>query len=259
MTARSSARRDNPDARMSLADHLREFRKRLMLAAAGILVGMVAGWLLYPLVFETLQAPILEIAERNDALVTVNFSGLASALDMQVKVSLLLGVVISAPWWLYQLWAFVAPGLRSTERKYTVGFLGAAIPLFFAGVVAASWVFPKASEILISFTPEGSSNLLDAQTFLTFWMRLVLAFGLAFVFPVVMVALTWTGIVRARTWLGGWRWAVMIIALSAAVLTPTPDAVTMLVMAVPMVILYFVAIGVGLLRERSVARRGASV
>ncbi|MDN4486671.1 twin-arginine translocase subunit TatC [Demequina sp. SYSU T00039] len=240
---------------MSLADHLREFRKRLILAAIGIALGMVAGWFLYTPVFEGLQAPVLAVAERNDALVTVNFSGVATALDMQLKVSVLLGVVISAPWWLYQLWAFVAPGLKRTERRYTIGFLGAAIPLFFSGVVLAWWVFPKAIDILISFTPEGAANLLDAQTFMTFAMRLVIAFGLAFVFPVVMIALTWVGVVKARTWLKGWRWAVFLIFLAAAILTPTPDAVTMLFMAGPMVALYFAAVGVGLARERAVRRR----
>ncbi|WP_062386799.1 twin-arginine translocase subunit TatC [Demequina iriomotensis] len=242
---------------MSLADHLREFRKRLILSAVGIIVGMVGGWLLYPAIFESLLDPIVSIAERDDSLVTVNFSGVASALDMQIKVSVVLGIVLSAPWWLYQLWAFVAPGLHQREKRYTFAFLGSAIPLFFSGVAVAWWVLPRAVEILISFTPEGAANLLDAQTFLTFAMRLILAFGLAFVFPVIMVAVTWVGIVQAQTWLRGWRWAVFLICLAAAVLTPTPDAVTMMVMAVPMVMLYFGAVGVCLLRDRAVRRRAA--
>ncbi|SEI85248.1 Sec-independent protein translocase TatC [Demequina mangrovi] len=242
---------------MALADHLRELRKRIILSAVGIVVGMVGGWLLYPMIFESLLEPIVAIAEQDDSLVTVNFGGVASALDMQIKVSLVLGIVLSAPWWLYQLWAFVAPGLHQREKRYTVAFLGSAIPLFFGGVAVAWWVLPRAVEILISFTPEGAANLLDAQTFLTFAVRLILAFGLAFVFPVIMVAVTWVGIVKAQTWLHGWRWAVFLICLAAAVLTPTPDAVTMMVMAVPMVGLYFSAVGVCLLRDRAVRRRAA--
>ena len=240
---------------MSLRDHLAELRKRVFLAAIGVAVGMIAGWFLYEPVFESLQQPILELAEREDALITVNFSGIATALDMRIKVAALLGVVLSAPWWLYQIWMFVTPGLKRSERRYTMGFLGAAIPLFFAGVAVAWWVFPKAIAILIGFTPDGSANLLDAQVFMTFAMRLVIAFGLAFVFPVVMVALTFTGVVHARTWLRGWRWAVFLIFLAAAILTPTPDVVTMLAMTAPMMALYFAAVGVGLLRERVVRKR----
>ncbi len=240
---------------MPLREHLREFRKRLMLAAAGIVVGMIVGWFLYQPVFEALQQPVLELAREQDADVKVNFAGVATALDMQLKVAAILGLVVSAPWWLYQLWAFVAPGLHRKEKRYTFGFLAAAVPLFFAGVAFAWLVFPNAIVILTGFTPEGAANFLDAQLFITFAMRLVLAFGLAFVFPVVMVALTWVGIVKTRVWLKGWRWAVFLIFLAAAILTPTPDAITMLFMAFPMVALYFAAIGIGALRERAVRRR----
>ncbi|WP_062464625.1 twin-arginine translocase subunit TatC [Demequina soli] len=240
---------------MPLAEHLREFRKRIVLAAVGIALGMVAGWYLYTPVFEALQKPVLDAARQDDALVTVNFSGIATALDMQIKMSLVLGIVVSAPWWLYQLWAFVAPGLHQRERRYTFAFLGAAVPLFFSGVAFGWWVFPRAIRVLTGFTPDGAANFLDAQLFMTFAMRLILAFGLAFVFPVVMVALTWTRLVRGRTWLHGWRWAVFLIFLAAAILTPTPDAVTMLFMAGPMVVLYFSAVGICMLRDRSFERR----
>ncbi len=249
MTSKA-ARRSDPDARMPLREHLREFRTRVVLSAIGIAVGTVIGWFFYTPVFEALQAPVLEAAARDDALVTVNFSGLATALDMQIKVSVLIGVIVSSPWWLYQLWRFVAPGMKQKERRYTVGFLAAAVPLFLAGVALAWWVFPHAVEILTGFTPDGAANFLDAQMFMTFAMRLVLAFGLAFVFPVVMVALSFAGVVSSRTWLRGWRWAVMIVFVFAAVMTPTPDAITMLVMAIPMCGLYFGAIGVAALGTR---------
>jgi sec-independent protein translocase protein TatC len=240
---------------MSLRQHLAELRTRVILAAVGIAIGMVVGWFFYTPVFEALQRPVLAAAARDNALVTVNFSGLATALDMQVKMSLVLGFILSSPWWLYQLWAFVAPGLKRTERRYTIGFLAAGIPLFLAGVALGWWVFPHAVQILTGFTPNGAANFLDAEMFMTFAMRLVLAFGLAFVFPVVMVALSAAGMVRAHTWLKGWRWAVMVIFIFCAVMTPTPDAITMIVMAVPMCGLYFGAIGVSALFERSRRKR----
>jgi len=256
VTNKPARRKQNPDARMPLREHLAEFRKRIILVAIGVAVFTVAGWFVYTPVFEALQQPIVEAADRGDGLVAINFDGLATALDMQIKMSVVIGIVASSPWWLYQLWAFVSPGLKNTERRYTAGFLGSAIPLFLGGVALAWWVFPHAVQILTDFRPENTTNLLNAQMFMTFAMRLVLAFGLAFVFPVLMVGLTWAGTVSARSWLKGWRWAVMGIFVFTAVMTPTPDAITMIVMAIPMCALYFGAIGMGALRERS--KRGRS-
>jgi sec-independent protein translocase protein TatC len=243
---------------MPLREHLREFRKRLVLASVGILVGAVGGWYLYPKAFEALQEPILKAAAAQDQDVTINFAGLATALDMQLKMSIVIGIIISSPWWLYQLWAFIAPGLKAREKRYTIGFLGAAVPLFFGGVALALWVYPHAAQILLDFTPQGGSNYLDAQMFMSFAMRLILAFGLAFVFPVVMVALSAAGIVKSTTWMGAWRWAVFLIFLFCAIMTPTPDAITMCLMAVPMIGLFFGAIGVAKLFERSRRRRRAA-
>jgi len=242
---------------MPLREHLREFRKRLILAAAGIFVGAILGWYLYPKAFEALQQPILDASARQDQDVKVNFAGLATALDMQLKMAIVIGIVVSSPWWLYQLWRFIAPGLKARERRYTIGFLGASIPLFFGGVALAVWIYPHAAQILLDFTPEGGSNYLDAQMFISFAMRLILAFGLAFVFPVVMVALSAAGIVKSRTWLHGWRWAVFIIFVFAAIMTPTPDAITMIIMAVPMVGLFFAAVFVAKLFERGKRKRKA--
>jgi sec-independent protein translocase protein TatC len=112
-------------------------------------------------------------------------------------------------------------------------------------------------EILTDFRPENTANLLSAQMFMTFAMRLILAFGIAFVFPVVMVGLTWSGAVSSRTWLKGWRWAVMGIFTFTAIMTPTPDAITMIVMAIPMCGLYFGAIGIGAVRERARRKKQA--
>lgn len=235
---------------MPLREHLTELRNRVFLALIGIVLGAVGGWFLFSPVFEALQRPLLDVAERQDALVSVNFSGLATALDMRFKVSFFLGLIVSSPWWLYQLWAYIAPGLTGKEKRYTVGFVAAAVPLFLGGIGAAWFVFPHAVEILTEFRPDGTQQLLDAEMYLNFAMRLLVAFGLAFVFPVVMVALTWVGIVPWRVWLKGWRWAVLVIFVFAAVMTPTPDAITMIAMAIPMCVLYFAAIGIGALRAK---------
>ncbi|MDM7831178.1 twin-arginine translocase subunit TatC [Cellulomonas sp. MW9] len=240
---------------MPLRGHLVELRRRVVLSALGILAGAVLGWFFYEPVFEALQRPILQAAASRDAVVSINFGGLATAIDMQVKVSVFLGVLISSPWWLYQLWAFINPGLNRTERIRTYGFLGAAIPMFLAGAAFAALMLPNAVRVLTEFTPDGATNLIDAQTYLSFVMRFVLAFGIAFLLPVVMVSLTLLGVVRARTWARGWRWAVLLSFTFAAVMTPTPDVLSMIMLALPVCGLYFLALAIGTVHDRREDRR----
>ncbi len=240
---------------MPLRQHLLELRRRLFFAALGLVVGAVVGWFLYDPVLSLLQQPLRDVAQERDSVVALNFAGVATSFDMKIKVSLFLGVFVSSPWWLYQLWAFVTPGLTRKERHYAVGFLAAAVPLFLAGAALAFWALPNAVRLLTEFTPDDATNLIDAQTYLSFVMRLLLAFGLAFLLPVLMVALNFAGIGRAATWRRGWRWAVVVAFTFAAVMTPTPDALTMIAVALPICALYFVALGVCTLHDRRVDRR----
>jgi len=240
---------------MPLREHLLEIRKRIFLAAIGVLLGAILGWILYDYLFEALSAPLMNVADDRDVLVAANFGGVATAIDMRVKVSLFLGVIVSSPWWLYQLFAFINPGLTRTERHYAYGFLAAAVPLFLAGAALAWYLLPRAVQLLNEFVPEGAANLIDAQQYLSFVMRLILAFGIAFLVPVVMVALNFMGTVRATTWLAGWRWAILVSFLFAAIMTPTPDLLTMFWVALPICALYFVAYGVSVLHDRRADRK----
>ncbi|PZR52816.1 twin-arginine translocase subunit TatC [Xylanimonas oleitrophica] len=240
---------------MPLREHLLELRKRLFLAACGLAVGAVAGWLLYQPLLDALQAPLHVAAQEQGKTIALNFTGLASALDMKVKVALFLGVIVSCPWWLFQLWAFVTPGLTRREKGYAYGFLAGAVPLFLGGVGLAWWVLPHAVDILAGFVPEGATNFTDAQGYLSFVMRLVLAFGLAFVSPVLIVGLNMAGLVRHESLAKGWRWAVLIAFVFAAVMTPTPDALTMIFVALPICALYFGALGITVLHDRRTDRR----
>lgn len=240
---------------MPLRAHLRELRRRLFFAAIGLLLGSVVGWFAYKPVFEALIRPLQRVAADRHEVVAINFSGLVASFDMQVQVALFLGVLLSSPWWIGQLWAFVTPGLTRRERRYAFSFLAAGVPLFLAGAALAWWALPNAVRFLTAFTPAGATNLIDAQTYMSFVMRLILAFGLAFLLPVVMVALNMAGVVRARTWVGSWRWAVVAIFVFSAVVTPTPDAFTMLGIALPMTALYVAAVWVCVVHDRRADRR----
>lgn len=243
---------------MPLREHVRELRTRALLASAGVVLGAVAGWFVYPTVFDVLQRPLVEVAEERGDLVALNFAGVAAPLDLQLKLSLFVGVLITSPWWIYQLWAFVTPGLTTRERRTTLAFVGAAVPLFTAGAALAWWVLPTAVGLLVGFTPADAVNVIDAQTYLGFVMRIVLAFGAAFLLPVVMVGLGAVGLVPARTWLAGWRWAVLLAFVFAAVATPTADVISMIALGVPICGLYFGAVGVCTLVDRRRERRAAA-
>lgn len=227
---------------MPLRDHLIEFRRRIVRAALGILIGAIIGWFLYEPAFRGLTDPITHAAEDSGRLISINFAGVAAPFDMRLRVSFFLGLVISSPWWIYQLWAFITPGLTTKERRYTIGFLAAAAPMFIGGVALAWWVLPRAVVLLVNFAPDDATNLLDAQGYLTFVMRVMLAFGIAFLLPIVMVGLSMADIVQPRTWLANWRWAVVGASVFAAIATPDPGMISMIVLASVITALYFLAI-----------------
>lgn len=244
---------------MSLAAHLRELRRRFILGALGVLAGAVAGWFLSDPVLEVMQEPIQRLqAEGLDA--RLNFQDVTSTLDVKVRVALTVGLVVSSPWWMYQIWAFINPGLTTKEKRYSLAFVGAGVPLFSGGVAMAWIALPNTVRLLTQFTPDGdtASNFINASVYLKFVMQFVLIFGFAFLLPLIMVALTFLGVVRGITWLKGWRWAVILIFVIAALATPTADPVTFILMAIPVIILYFLAVGVCVLRDRRRDKRRAA-
>ncbi|WP_245886731.1 twin-arginine translocase subunit TatC [Kineococcus xinjiangensis] len=255
MTSLRRAPKD-PEGRMALREHLEELRKRVTRAAIGLLLGAIAGWWLWQdIVYPALQAPLVDFAEANGIQAQINFGALGSALDFQIKGSLWVGVLVSSPVWLYQLWAFITPGLTNKERRYALGFIAAAVPLFLAGAWLAWWVLPNAVKFLIEFTPVGASNIIDATIYLSFAMRIILAFGIAFVLPVVLVGLNFAGLMTGRAVLKQWRITVFLCFVFAAIASPTPDALTLFTLAVPMIALFFAAVGVCLLNDRRRARK----
>jgi sec-independent protein translocase protein TatC len=248
-------RKRNADGRMSLGDHLRELRRRFVIAAVAIAIGSILGWVKYDLLFDRIMAPLRKMAAERHGLVNINFGGITQPFTVQLQVALFVGVIVASPVWLYQIWGFIVPGLTKREKRTTMAFIGAAVPLFLGGCFFATQAVPKAVEVLLGFTPQGAANLPDAALYLTFVTRFILAFGLAFLLPVFLVGLNVAHVLPARVMLKGWRIAVMLIFVFAAMMTPTPDAWTMLVLAGPMVGLFFAAVGVSTLLDRRRKRR----
>ena len=244
------ARGANPERKMKLADHLRELRKRLFWMAGFILAGTIGGWFLFEPVFDLLQQPIIDLSQQRGVNATVNFGTIVSAFDLRIQVSIFLGLLISSPFWLYQVWAFVTPGLKTTERRYSIGFVFSAVPLFLIGTYIAWVSLPNFVVVLLGFTPEGSSNVINASQYVLFAIRVLFIFGAAFVMPAVLVAMNFAGLLQAKSIIKGWRFAIFVIAVITALATPTAEPISMLLLMIPLIILYFMAAGIAYLNDR---------
>ena len=252
-------RRKDKERRMSLGSHLRELRVRLSWSAGFLVVGTVIGWFLFDPVFKLLQAPLIEVTNARGIEAVVNFGTVVSAFDTRIQVSIFLGVMMTSPFWLYNLWAFISPGLKSRERRFTIGFVFSSVPLFLTGAYIAWTSLPSFVVVLIGFTPEGSSNVINASEYILFTIRIVLVFGLAFVMPVVLVLMNFASLLTGMAILKGWRLAVFIIACVSALATPTADPMSMFLLMGPLSGLYSVAVGVAVLNDKRRARRDAKL
>ena len=253
-TRRRRKRRDNPTGEMPLREHLTELRNRLLKSGLAVAVGMVVGFLVYQPVMAELFRPVKEIASQGHTA-AVAYDTVASPFDLMLKVSMFIGLILSSPVWLYQIWAFIVPGLKKAEKKYALGFIAAAVPLFIFGIALGWLVMPQAVQFFVGFTPEGGANLPTASVYISFVTRLYLAFGVAMVLPVLLVGLNMLGILPGRTIVHHWRITVFVIMLIAAIAAPGADAISMFYMAIPLVVLFGVAIVLCLWGDRRRDRR----
>jgi sec-independent protein translocase protein TatC len=244
---------------MSLSGHLKELRNRLFWSALFIIGGSIAGWFMFDFVFNELQRPIVELASKPGSNVTINFPTVVSAFDVRLQVSIFLGILMSAPVWLYNLWAFITPGLKKREKRYTIGFVIASVPLFIGGTALAWSSLPTFVVVLVGFTPDGAANVINASEYILFTIRILLVFGLAFVLPVALVMLNFAGVITAENIIKSWRMAVFISAVVGAIATPVAEPMAMFLLMVPLLILYFLAAGVAFLHDKRVAKKLAAL
>ena len=252
-------KKQNPEGKMSLSGHLKELRNRLFWSAIFLLAGSIAGWFMFDAVFAELQRPIVALAEQPGSNATINFPTVVSAFDVRLQVSIFLGVLMSSPVWLFNIWSFITPGLKKKERKYTIWFVVVAVPLFLAGTALAWSSLPTFVQVLVGFTPEGSANVINASEYILFTIRILLVFGIAFVLPVVLVLLNFAGVITAQNILKSWRIAIFVSAVVGAIATPAAEPTAMFLLMVPLLILYFVAAGVATLHDKRLARKSESI
>jgi sec-independent protein translocase protein TatC len=247
-----------PDGRMALADHLRELRARLLMVVSILTIGIVVAWFFYDELFSLLLDPYQDARTRLEAKGVRTepvLSGVGAALLLQIKICALAAVVATCPFWLYQIWAFVVPGLHANEKKWTKLFAVVAGPLFLAGVAVAYYVLPKGMEVLIGFTQSELQNFVPFDTYLQFIIRMMLVFGIAFEIPLFVILLNLAGVVAGRT-LGAYRpWIIVGTFVFAAVATPSTDPFSMIMLALPMSLLFLVSEGVARLVDRRRAGR----
>lgn len=244
---------------MPLVEHLRELRRRLVIAVFAILIGTIVGWIIYPSAFEFLKQPYVEgiapLLERKGFDATLVLSGgVGSAFSFRLKFALVIGLVISTPVWIGQIWAFILPALHHNERRWAYLLTALGAPLFAGGVAVGYLVLPKGIEVLVSFAPESIDVLLTLGDYLNFVVRTVLVFGIAAQIPLVVVMLNRLGIVSSRQLSSARPWTVIGIFVFAAIATPSTDPLTMLFLAVPMTVLYLVSEVITKVTDRRKAR-----
>ncbi|MQA34610.1 twin-arginine translocase subunit TatC [Modestobacter roseus] len=249
---------------MSLIGHLREFRNRVAKALLALLIGTaVAFWWYDHGLGDFIRAPYCGLDPElrfGDGpgecglLITDVFGG----VFIRLKVSFLCGAVLAAPVWLYQLWAFVTPGLKRNEKRYGVGFVAVSSTLFALGAVLAYISLSAGLELLLSLAGDGTVVALTAQDYIGFVLSLLIAFGVSFEVPLLAVALNLVGVLSHETLSKGRRWIFFLTIVFAAFITPTQDPFTMLLMAGPMIVLFEIAIQIARFVDRRRAKKAAA-
>lgn len=248
---------------MSVIDHLRELRRRLLIVMLIVLCGAIVGWWAYEHILQILKDPYCNVPykHRLGALnqsrgqCNLQFRGPLDGFTVRLKVSVVAGAILTAPLWLYQIWAFVTPGLRKNERRWTVGFVLASSLLFAAGMALAYVTLSKGLDVLISSAGSGVQASLDVNSYITFVILMLIIFGASFELPLLIVMLNLVRILPFSVLRRGQRLGIFLIFVFAAVATPSTDPFTMTAMAVPMCVLFELAVLFAFFNDRRRARR----
>ncbi len=244
---------------MSLMEHLEELRRRLIICVIALGAGSLPSWYLYEPLKDLLQKPYCTFLSENPSFrpfegpCALYISGPIEGFTLKLKIVLYLGLVLALPVVLYQLWMFIVPGLTNRERRYAFPFIASALILFAGGAIFAYYSMPRGLSFLLGFAGEGVVPLLSFDRYVSFVVLVILAFGVSFLLPVLLVFLEMVGVLTPQR-LASWRrWAFLGIFVFAAAITPTGDPLTLFTLAVPMYLFYEAAILIGRLLRRQKA------
>jgi sec-independent protein translocase protein TatC len=245
------------DGSMTLMEHFADLRNRLLVAIIAILLGTAAAFYFADEIIKFLSDPYCSalnsgsLTETGDgAKCEAVLNSPISHITLMLKISLYMALVGTAPIWLYQLWAFIAPGLHRNERKYAYLFIAIAAPLFLAGATLAYFVVAHGMEFIMLLASQDFVILLNLEDYLKFFLSVMMVFGIGFEFPLIMLMLNVIGLVNAKQMLGWWRIVVLVSFVFTAIFTPTPDPFGMTALAICMLVLYLAACGVAYLNDK---------
>jgi sec-independent protein translocase protein TatC len=236
----ATKRRENPEGRMPLLDHIRELRDRLLKALAAIVLGMVAGLIpqVHDRAWNFIEHPFLVAEHYNHAdsarLVVI---GVLDPFTIWLQIAFWFGLIVACPVWLYQVWAFIAPGLYAREKRWTYAFVCSAVPLFLGGSTMAYFVMSRGLKYLLRLAPSGIEVLPTISNYLSYFQAMLLGFGLAFELPLALVMANRVGILSHQRMAKWRRIMIFLVFVFAGIASPSPDPVTMLLLAIPCVLL----------------------
>lgn len=254
----------NPDGTMTLLEHIIELRNRMVKAAIIIVLGAIVGWILYPHLLDILKEPYCSLPKDKRYSGTganecdLVFTGPLDGFMIRIKIGAIAGIIMTGPLWLYQIWAFITPGLKKNERKYTLTFIAASTVLFAMGMTLAYFTLHKGLHLLVSAAGEGTVALLAVDKYLSFVNMMLMIFGASFEVPLLVVMLNMVGILSYERLMKWQRAAIFCIFVFAAVVTPSGDPFTMCALAVPMVILFEGAVVIARFHDKRKAARVAA-
>jgi sec-independent protein translocase protein TatC len=248
---------------MTLAEHLYELRNRVIISVVAVILASIVAYIFHSDILDFIKHPYCSLPQNYHVFkgrCTLVVSGVLEPFTVTLKISLYAGALAASPIWLYQIWKFITPGMYSHEKRYAGAFVGASVALFALGAAFAYFTLEKGLHFLLSYATNGGlTSLLNFSSYLSFVVAMILVFAVSFELPLLVVMLNLVGVVsaaRLRHWTRG---IIMAIFVFAAVATPSQDPITMSALAVPMCLLFGLAVGIATLHDRRVARRGSTI